>query len=257
LPKGTLVLGPFDHFELTGSVGNGVRSVDPIYVAQGLSTPFVNVESEDLGATYGRSWTDLSLSVKSVFFHTHVDQDLIFDQTVGRNTLSSGSSRTGWQAAIRAKGTFLDEGVNATLVKAVFDDTGQCEPYCGLLVPYVPDLVLRSDTALFHDFPFKLADKAIRGSVDYGVSYVGPRALPYGQVSDVVFVSDASARLYWSIFEVGFIGTNLFGSQYKLGEYNYVSDFHSAPGPTLVPERVFTAGPPRMLFLTLAATLGG
>jgi hypothetical protein len=126
-----------------------------------------------------------------------------------------------------------------------------------LLVPYVPDLVLRSDTALFHDLPFKLADKSIRGSIGYGVSYVGPRPLPYGQISDTIFVSDASIRLYWNVFELGFIGTNIFGSQYKLGEYNYVSDFHTAPEPTLVPERVFTAGPPRMLFLTLAATLGG
>jgi iron complex outermembrane recepter protein len=257
LPKGTVVLGPFDHFEFTGSAGNGVRSVDPIYVAQGLQTPFVDVQSLDLGASYARSWESFALSVKSVFFDTHVDQDLIFDQTVGRNTLSSGSSRTGWQAAVRAKGTFFDEAINATLVKAVFDDTGQCQPYCGLLVPYVPDLVIRSDTALFHDLGFRIADKPVKGSIGYGVSYVGPRPLPYGQVSDIIFVSDASARLYWSIFELGFIGTNIFNSEYKLGEYNYVSDFHTAPEPTLVPERVFTAGPPRMLFLTLAATLGG
>jgi TonB family protein len=257
LPKGTVVFGPFEHFEFTGSIGNGVRSVDPIYIAQGLQTPFINVQSEDVGASYGRSWSDLALSVKSVFFNTHVGQDLIFDQTVGRNTLSSGSSRTGWQGAVRAKGTFFDEAVNATLVRAVFDDTGQCQPYCGLLVPYVPDLVLRSDTALFHDLPFKLAGTSIRGSVGYGVSYVGPRPLPFGQISDTLFVSDASIRLYWSIFELGFIGTNIFGSQYKLGEFNYVSDFHTAPEPTLAPERVFTAGPPRMLFLTLAATLGG
>ena len=89
------------------------------------------------------------------------------------------------------------------------------------------------------------------------MSYVGPRPLPYGQLSDIIFVSDASLRFYWSIFELGVIGTNIFGSQYKLGEFNYVSDFHTAPEPTLVPERVFTAGPPRMVFVTLAATLGG
>jgi hypothetical protein len=256
LPKANLIVGPFDHFEFIGSYGTGIRSVDPLYVSQGLSAPFVNVQSEDFGATYGRSWEKLSLSVKSVFFNTHVDQDLIFDQTVGRNTLSSGSTRTGWQAAVRAKGTFFDEAVNATVVRAAFDDTGLCQPYCGLLVPYVPDLVLRSDTAFFHDL-FEMADKTVKGSIGYGVSYVGKRPLPYGELSDTTFVSDVSVRFYWNIFELGFIGTNIFGSQYKLGEYNYVSDFHTAPAPTLVPERVFTAGPPRMLFLTLAATLGG
>ena len=139
----------------------------------------------------------------------------------------------------------------------MFDDSGLCQPYCGLLVPYVPDLVLRSDTALFHDLPWKLANKPIRGVLGYGVSFVGKRPLPYGESSDVIFVSDASLRFFWNIFELGVIGTNIFGSQYKLGEFNYVSDFHTAPEPTLVPERVFTAGPPRMVFVTLAATLGG
>jgi iron complex outermembrane recepter protein len=256
LPKANLIFGPFDHFELIGSYGNGIRSVDPIYVSTGLSTPFVDVQSGDLGATYGRSWDKLSLSVKSVFFNTHVGQDLIFDQTVGRNTLSTGSSRTGWQSAVRAKGGFFDEAINATVVHAVFDDSGQCQPYCGLLVPYVPDVVIRNDTALFHDL-FKLAGKNVRGSIGYGLSYVGPRPLPYGELSDIIFVSDASVRFNWNIFELGFIGQNIFNSKYKLGEYNYVSDFHSAPEPTLAPERVFTAGPPRMLFATLAATFGG
>jgi iron complex outermembrane recepter protein len=256
LPKANLIFGPFDHFEFIGSYGNGIRSVDPIYVSTGLATPFVNVQSGDLGGSYGRSWDKLSLSVKSVFFNTHVGQDLIFDQTVGRNTLSTGSSRTGWQGAVRARGDFFDEAINATVVRAVFDDSGQCAPYCGLLVPYVPDVVIRNDTALFHDL-FKMGGKDVRGSIGYGLSYVGPRPLPYGELSDIIFVSDASVRFYWNIFELGFIGQNIFNSKYKLGEYNYTSDFHTAPEPTLAPERVFTAGPPRMLFLTLAATFGG
>ena len=33
MPRGTLVLGPFDHFEFTASAGNGIRSVDPSYVS--------------------------------------------------------------------------------------------------------------------------------------------------------------------------------------------------------------------------------
>ena len=52
MPRGTLVLGPFQHFELTASAGNGVRSVDPSYVAQGLASPFVRVQSGDLGVSY-------------------------------------------------------------------------------------------------------------------------------------------------------------------------------------------------------------
>jgi hypothetical protein len=251
MPRGTLVLGPFDHIELTASAGDGVRSVDPSYVTQGLATPFVRVQSRDVGAAYTGPLGDFAnLVVKSVFFQTHVDRDQIFDTTEGRTLLSNGSTRTGWSGSARAEGAFFDVSANATLVKATFDDTH-------LLIPYVPDLVLRGDVALFRDLPWLLDHKPIRASVGYGVSYVGRRPLPYGDTSDPIFVSDASAGVGWSIFNLRLSAQNLFDSRYKLGEYNYASDFRSAPAPTLAPERAFTAGAPRQFFLSLSAMLGG
>jgi iron complex outermembrane receptor protein len=258
MPRGTLVAGPFDHIELSASAGNGVRSVDPSYVSQGIGTPFITVESQDLGASYTGELDATSLSVKSEFFRTHVGQDLIFDPTEGRNTLSNGSTRTGWSGAARALGSFFDVAANATVVKAVFDTTGQCSPYCGLLVPYVPDLVLRGDAALFTELPWHVAQQPVRATLGYGVSYVGHRPLPYGDVSDVIFVSDASLGFAWTIWNVRLSGQNIFGSQYKLGEYNYASNFQKyLPEPTLAPERSFTAGAPRTVMLSLSATLGG
>ncbi len=274
MPRGTVVAGPFDHFELSASIGNGVRTVDPSYVSEGIGTPFVTVESRDVGVSYNRVvgdpgntrhyfWggtgsTSIDLSVKSDFFQTHVGQDLIFDPTEGRNTLSSGSTRTGWSGAVRALGSFFDIAANATVVKAVFDTTGQCAPYCGLLVPYVPDLVLRGDAALFSDLPWQLAHKPVRATVGYGVSYVGRRPLPYGDTSDVIFVSDASIGVGWTIWNLRLSGQNIFDSKYKLGEYNYASNFQKyLPEPTLAPERSFTAGAPRTVMLSLSATLGG
>ena len=267
MPRGTIVLGPFQHFEFAGSIGEGVRSVDPSDIAQGLATPFVSVQSEDLGVSYAHGIADsTSLSVKSAFFETHVDQDLIFDPTAGRSTLSSGSTRTGWAGSARLLGSFLDVGANATLVKAVFDDTGQCAPYCGLLVPYVPNLVLRGDGAFFHDLPWKIDHMPLRTTVGYGISYVGPRALPYGEFSDIIFISDASLTVGWSLLNVRLSTQNLFNSEYKLGEYNYASYFpHPSPGvgmhgsvpePTLEPERSFTAGAPRQIMLSVSITLG-
>jgi TonB family protein len=251
MPRGTLVLGPVEHFEFTASAGTGVRSVDPSYVAQGLATPFVSAQSEDLGVSYaGDLAGTVGLTAKSVFFRTHVDQDLIFDPSAGRNTLSTGSSRTGWAGSVRAVGTFFDVAANATLVRATFDDTG-------LLVPYVPDVVLRGDVVLFHDLPWKLAHLPVRATLGYGTSYVGQRPLPYGATSDVIYLSDASLGFGWSIFDVRLSGQNLFDVRYRLGEYNYASNFRTAPEPTLVPERSFTAGAPRTVFLSLSATLGG
>lgn len=250
MPRGTLVLGPFDHFEIALSAGTGVRSVDPSYVAQGLLTPFVTIQSEDLGVSYNDQIRSVALAAKSVFFSTHSGQDLLFDPSEGRSTLASGSTRTGWSGSVRGQGSFFDIAANATAVKATFDDTR-------LLVPYVPDLVLRGDLAFFHDLPWRINHKPILGTIGYGVSYVGPRPLPYSQLSDVIFISDASASLKWSLWNVRLAATNLFDSKYKLGEYNYASDFHSQAEPTLAPERTLTAGAPRVIMLSVGMTLGG
>jgi iron complex outermembrane receptor protein len=257
MPRGTLVVGPFDHLEFSLSAGTGVRSVDPSYVAQGLLTPFVKIQSVDFGASYNRNLGPVDLAAKSVFFNTHSGQDLLFDPTEGRSTLSNGSTRTGWSGSARALGSFFDVAANATAVRAYFDSTGQCSPYCGLLVPYVPDLVVRGDLAFFGNLPWRLYDRPIRATIGYGVSYVGRRPLPYSQLSDVIFVSDASASLQWSVWHVALSATNLFDAKYKLGEYNYASDFHSQAEPTLAPERSFTAGAPQLIMLTVGATLGG
>lgn len=250
MPRGTLVAGPFDGFEFAASAGVGERSVDPSYVAQGLLTPFVSIQSEDLGASYNHSLGSVDLTAKSVFFNTHSGQDLLFDPSEGRSTLASGSTRDGWSGSVRALGSFFDLAANATFVKATFDDTH-------LLVPYVPDIVTRADLALFRDLPWRLDHKPILAKIGYGVSYVGQRPLPYSQLSDVIFISDAQAYLAWSIWHVSLAATNLFDAQYKLGEYNYASDFHSQAEPTLAPERSFTAGAPRIVMLTIGATLGG
>ncbi|WP_394826799.1 TonB family protein [Pendulispora albinea] len=253
MPKGTLLVGPIQNFQFTASYGKGVRSVDPAYVSQDFSTPFVSIQAYEAGVTYARSFENVSLSARSVFFRTHVDRDLIFNQTEGRNTLSNGATRTGWAGSVRVTGPFFDQAATVTAVRATFDDTH-------LLVPYVPDLVVRSDTALFHELPWKLGDKPIKGVLGYGLSYVGPRPLPYDVRSDAIFVSDASVALQWRDFEVSLAATNLFGSRYRLGEYNYTSNFapiNEGTQPSLVPGRHFSAGAPRQVFLSLSATFGG
>jgi iron complex outermembrane receptor protein len=76
-------------------------------------------------------------------------------------------------------------------------------------------------------------------------------------VSGTIFTIDASASVAWSNYQLRFSVTNLLDTQYRLGEYNYASDFNSQAQPTLVPDRTFTAGPPRALFLTLGFNFGG
>jgi hypothetical protein len=227
-----------------------VRSIDPVYINQDLATPFSRIESYEGGVTYASRIKSTDVIAKSILFGTHVDRDLIFSESAGRATLANGTTRTGWAGTVRATGGIFDQSANVTVVKSVFDDTG-------LLVPYVPDLVIRSDSSLFGDLPWKLRGEALRGALSAGITYVGHRALPYGQRSDVIFTVDASATVSWKMVEIGIQATNLFDRRYRLGEFNFPSDFRSQPSPTLVPARHFAAGAPRAVFLSLALHFGG
>ncbi len=251
MPRGSVLIGPFTGFTASVSLGKGVRSIDPVYINQDSPTPFASVDARELGVSYARGvGRDVELMARSIFFQTHVDRDLIFSETAGRATLANGTTRTGWVGAVRATGPWFDQAANVTLVRSTFDDTH-------LLVPYVPDVVVRSDTAVHHELPWHPGGEKLTGALASGITYVGRRALPFGQRSDEIFTVDASASVGWRMFEVALVATNLLDRRYRLSEFNYASDFRSAEQPTLVPARHFSAGAPRGLFLTLTATLGG
>ncbi|HEY3668515.1 MAG TPA: TonB family protein [Polyangiaceae bacterium] len=254
MPRASVLLGSFDGFSMSVSYGQGIRSADPSDVIQDAKPALSSIKSYEGGVTYARQTDDIALSARSIFFLTRVDKDLIFSETEGRNILGSGTTRSGWSGNTRLTGRFFDESASLTLVRSEYNDTH-------LLVAYVPSFVLRSDTALFEDLPLPMLGSKPRASLAVGASYVGPRALPFGEQSAAVFTVDSSATLSVSHFEFGLTVSNLFGSQYRLGEYNFASDFHSAGTtrvqPTLVPERTFTAGAPRTIFGSFAVNFGG
>jgi TonB family protein len=249
-PRATILLGPFDGFTFSGSRGKGARSLDPQYINQDLKTPFAEVDATELGASFVRALGPIDLSARSVFFQTHVDHDLFFNQTEGRNTLSNGTTRTGWAGNARATGSFFDLAANLTLVRATFDDTH-------LVIPYAPDVVARADGVVFGDLPVAIQGRKIAASIGTGVSFVGARPLPFNEKSETTFLVDAGASLKWRAFALGLIATNLFDRKYRIGEYNYTSDFRSQPYPTQVAARHFTAGEPRAMYATLTVTLEG
>src|SRR5262249_50357230 len=123
LPRASVLVGPFYHLSATASYGLGVRSVDPIYISQDVATPFASVKAYEAGILYAGGVGDIDIVARSIFFQTHVDKDLVFNQTVGRNTLANGTTRNGWVGAVRATGPFFDEAANITVVKSTFDDT--------------------------------------------------------------------------------------------------------------------------------------
>jgi len=254
MPRASILLGPWAGVSFSASIGRGVRSIDPNYITQDRATPFASIRAYEGGASIEQKlFEDVRLAAGTTFFMTRVDQDLIFDQTAGRNTLAGATTRIGSANALRVSSPVFDVNVNATFVRAKFDDTQ-------LLIPYVPDLVVRGDGSIFHDLDWdwlRIGGDVPRVTLASGVTYVGPRPLPYGARSDVIFTIDANLIFGWPAVQAGFSVTNLLDRQYRLGEYNYASDFHSQPEPTLVPVRHFSAGAPREFLFTLTFNVGG
>jgi iron complex outermembrane receptor protein len=252
MPRGTVLLGPFAGLTLSGAVGTGIRSIDPQFITENLKTPFASIFSWEAGATWQPSLESFDVNVRGVVFGTRVDKDLVFSAQEGRGIIGGSTSRLGGLFAGRVRGSFFDVAGNVTAVQSKFDDTN-------LLVPYVPDLVARLDAGLFHALPWLLPlGSPIRGRAGLGITFVGRRALPFGQRSDVIFVVDASAELSWRQLSLGLSATNLLDTRYRQVQLNYASDFHTTQSlPTLVPAIHFAAGAPRAVLVTLGVHLGG
>ena len=252
LPRGSLLLGAFDGVTLVGSYGRGVRSLAIDEVSADPKTPLATIASYEGGVAYAHATPVGQLALRSVFYDTVIDRDEVFDPTKGRIVETGATERTGWVGAARLTGRFFDEAANVAVVRGILDASHEA-------LFYVPHVLARSDTALFGDLPWLLGHHAVRASIGPSVTYVGPRSLPLGESSVPYVLVDAALKLSWRAFELGLTGTNLFDTKYRLSEFTFVSDFRapSEPPAPPAPERSFTAGAPRMLFLSLAATLGG
>jgi TonB family protein len=256
LPRGTVLFGPFEGVTLHGGYGRGVRSLAIDDVASDPNTPLATIDSYEGGVEYAHGLGSAGqLTLRSSFYDTEIDRDEVLDPALGRNVETGATERTGWVGAGRFTGRFLDEAANVAVVRAVFKQPLDGSPFNG--VPYVPSVLARSDTAVFGDLPWALGGHPIRASFGPSVTYVGKEALQNGESTAPYVLVDAALKLSWRAFELGLTGTNLFDLKYRLSEFVFVSDFHTTSAQTLAPERSFTAGAPRMLFLSLSATVGG
>ena len=187
------------------------------------------------------------LSGRLIGYFTHTSADLFFDPDLGRLAPTGPTERGGGVFEARLAGPWYDELASATYAYAIYDADGT-------LVPYIPNLIARSDTVVFHKLPWRIADHPLLGKAGLGLNYVGQRALPLGQFASPTFVMNASAKLRWSFLELGVEGQNLLNTQYPLSEFFYASYFPHGTGisySTLAPVESFTAAPP----LTIMATL--
>ena len=241
-------------FTLSASYGQGIRSIDPSYITQDVKTPFASIEAYEGGRRVRRAASRDAIDRRALdLLRDHVDKDLIFSETAGRNVLGVGTTRTGWVGALRVDGRLLRRVREPDARQARRTTTRTCSSRTSPTSSCAP--TRRSSTTC----RVRVARTSrSRASLSAGITYVGPRPLPYGELSEDIFTIDASrdARVV-ALRARASSATNLLDTQYRLGEYNYASDFHSQPQPTLVPERTFTAGAPRGIFATFAINFGG
>ncbi len=232
----------------TASYGVGASSLPPTNLTQDEQAPFSSVSAAEAGLVYHKVLPSFQASARALYFYTRVGQDLIFNPDLGVLSLATGTIRQGAVAATRLTGRWIDESASFTYSYATFVGTHT-------LVPYVPDIVARSDTVIFGRLPWRLADHAFTGTVGLGLNFIGVRALPLGQSASPTFVINASATLRWSFIQLSVNLQNLLNSQYPSSEFFYASDFHHTAYPSLVPVEHFTAAPPFSVLFGLALIL--
>ena len=245
-PRGTLEVVPFSGFSAVASAGQGFRSPQARSLGDGETTPFTRVTSYEAGARYAdgqRFRSSLAL------YHTRLSDDLVFDPTTARNELVPATSRTGVAANLGARPVpWLLSSTSFTYSVARFEADGNGY-HTGDRVPYVPDLVVRSDLALTPELG-TIVGRTLNSHFGTGLTYFGRRPLPYGQFGHDAFLIDASASLRLGPVETGIEIYNLLDAEWFDGEFVYASAFGGQE--SLVPERHVTVGPPRTFLWSLS-----
>jgi len=249
--KATIDYAVISRVHLLASYGEGFRSPQARSLAQGERTFFTEVTSYELGARYndGRG-----LSGSIAGFYTDLSQDLVFDPATARNEKVPGTARRGLAAELTAKGgDLLLLSSSATYTHAEF--TGSDQNFSkGDLLPYVPQLVLRSDVVVRHTLAHFFG-RDLDGRVGAGVEGLESRPLPYKESGQNVFLVDMSAGLRLKEVELGLDVFNLLDSQWYDGQFVFASNFSRAQNPQRVPFRHVTIGPPRTIFASLTLYL--
>lgn len=240
---------PIARVHAVASYGDGFRSPQARSLSNGERTFLTEVESFELGLRYndGRS---LQGSVAG--FYTSLSQDLAFDPVTSRNETVPGTARKGIAAEMTARaGELFLLSSSATYTHASF--TGANDRYGeGDLLPYVPQLVLRTDAMAKRKIVTNiLGGRDLEGRLGTGLEGLIGRPLPYGETGQNVFLIDASAGLRLKEIELGVDVFNLFDANWYDGQFVYASNFSRVKSPPRVPFRHVTVGPPRTLFFSL------
>lgn len=258
MPRGAVEFEPLDNLVFSASAGLGARSSDGAALSDGEAAPLANVFSTEMGGRYAFSrgafvGTGYTLSVRSAAFFTRVSQDLVFDPEAGRNETVGASNRMGAYVQGRFSwASFLDLNTSVAYSEAFLPDA-DAPIYAltaGPRLPYVPRLMSRTDVSINEHVT--LWGETIRLRTGLGATLVAPKPLPLETFSEPILLADTQVSIGWRFVDVSVVVDNVLDARFRQQEFNYVSNFKGADvPPSLIPQRHFSAGPPRSARLTL------
>jgi iron complex outermembrane recepter protein len=247
--RGTVELRLIPGLSAVASYGEGFRSPQARSLSEGQTTPFTRVVSFEGGLRYRDTQR---FEAAAAVFHTHLSDDLVFDQSTARNELVPGTNRTGITANMKAEpSSWLVSNTSFTYARAVFDGS-DLQYRVGDLLPYVPQIVVRSDFALTPELGHVLG-YPVQSHFGLGLTYLGRRPLPYAEMGHDVFLADTNASVRIGPLRTELAVFNALNADYYDGEFVYASNFGGAA--SLVPVRHVTVGAPRSFLWSLAVYL--
>jgi hypothetical protein len=232
------------------SVGVGTRSSDATALSSGEAAPFARVIASETGLIAEHQEGELHLDARLLGHHTHVDRDLVFDASRGRNVDAGASSRLGASA-------YVSLGVAEALTGSVsfawseaflLPDRGFALTSATRL-PYVPRWVGRADVV--GRLPVVIDGETITLGLGAGAGLLGERPLPLGQMSAPVFLLDVQGELAWRDVSLRVAVTNVTDTRWQSAVFRYASHWDPDSVASRVPELHFSAGAPLALDVSL------
>lgn len=236
------------------SAGLGARSSDAAALSDGEFAPYARVASAETGLGWRAGEAgDWALEARGALFATRVSNDLVFDETAGRNQPVGPSQRLGAFATARLTwAERVDVQASAAWARATLPEPGAPRwwVWSGTVMPYIPQLLGRLDGSVRGTTP--VAGEPVGWNLALGHSAIGPKPLPLNRFSEPIFLFDVAARAQWRWVELGLSVENLLDARWREAEFNYVSNFRGPDAPaSLLATRHFSAGAPRTLRATL------
>lgn len=249
--KLTADLAALPRLRVLASYGEGFRSPQARSLSEGEKTFFTEVRSYELGARWNEG---SAVSASLAGFYTQLSEDLVFDPATARNEKVPGTDRRGLSADVLLRaGTSFVLSSSATWTDARFRESDATYGE-GDRLPYVPQLVVRSDVA-WRKHVATIWKRPLTVRAGAGLEGIAGRPLPYGEAGQNIFLVDTSIGVRLQEVELGLDVFNLLDADWYDGQFVYASNFSRAASPSRVPASHVSVGAPRTFWASLTLFL--